>query len=443
MRLASPQENMSLARGETRNRPFGLRPRNHRPLLGLMFLSCLSGTVVAEESPARLTDVSGYALIQRGQVYVTAESATDLKPGDTVVIMEKSAAKVVQGGCTVDIQEGSLYTVDTYPNCAAMSASVVRVEPSFLPEAPRAPGALEVDLDAAERALERTLTEAGALLLPKGKAEVTPTIGYIRRETDSPIYVPRFFRALTLSEQAGLQVEDFDTGFLATQKTRRNEVVASLDFKVGLPWESQLEVGVPFRFVDQSTVLNLTQGNRLTDSQNASGLGDVSVGLAKTVFREKGALPDVVFRLTYDTGSGEKVSDGVNLQGGFSELRAGFSLLKRQDPLAFVAGLSYAKKYEDGGVEPGDDIGFSLGVVLAASPETTLQLAFQQTFSKDTKFDGRKIPESDDSQGILTIGASSILAKGVLLNVTAGAGLNDAAPDYFFQVSLPVRFDLF
>src|SRR5438876_9476866 len=45
-----------------------------------------------------------------------------------------------------------------------------------------APGQFEVDEQAAERALERTLTATGALLVPECYAEVEPAFGYTRRE---------------------------------------------------------------------------------------------------------------------------------------------------------------------------------------------------------------------------------------------------------------------
>lgn len=393
---------------------------------GLAFLLGVAQPVGAVDLQARLDIVSGYALILRGQSYLIAESPIDLQPDDLVIVMEKSRARIIQGPCTLDLQDGASYTVKPFPDCEALAASMVRVEPDFLPAERPAPGTLEIDPDAADRALERTLTEAGALLLPKGKAEFTPTIGFVRRESESP-----------------LLVNIGDDLVVAGLNTKRSEVTANLDFKVGLPWEYQLELGLPYEFVDQTNILSLGAAGRTSSSQTANGLGDFRIGLARQILAEKGWRPDAVLRVTYNTGSGEREDSGISLSGGFPQLRGGLTFLKRQDPLAFVAGLSYAKNYKANNIEPGDEIGFSLGAVLAASPETSLQFGFQQTFSQDTKIDGRRIPESGEPQGILSLGFSSIIAKGVLLNFSVGAGLNEAAPDYFFQVSLPIRFDLF
>ena len=385
---------------------------------------CIFGVAQAEELRARLREVTGYALIQRGQVYLPTVLAMDLKPGDTVIVMEKSKATVTQGSCIFSLPAGSVYTVKAFPDCQAANASIVRVEPLFLPATRRPPGALEVDVEAAERALERTLTEQGALLLPKGFAEVTPTIAYTRRETTSPVFaaVPNLV--------------------LANVDTKRDEVLANLNLKIGLPWTSQLEIGVPYNFVDQSTVINLANAGRVTTSGSSNGFGDIQIALAKQLLREKGLLPDLVFRLIYGTGSGNRGTKDVTLSNGYPTLGGQLTFLKRQDPLAFVASLSYTKEYERDNIEPGDQFGFSLGAVLAASPETSLQFTFAQTFSRDVRVDGRSIPESNQNQGILSLGASSILAKGMLLNVSVGVGLTNDAPDYVVQVSLPIRFSL-
>jgi hypothetical protein len=42
----------------------------------------------------------------------------------------------------------------------------------------------------------------------------------------------------------------------------------------------------------------------------------------------------------------------------------------------------------------------------------------------------------------MIIGASSILGRGILLDISSGIGLTSDAPDYFVQIALPIRFDL-
>ena len=291
----------------------------------------------------------------------------------------------------------------------------------------KAPGAIEVDEQAAERALERTLVAGGALLLPAGQAEIEPSFTYARRENDaSPVLV--------------------DTGdgdlALTNPNLERNELTAALGIRVGLPWDSQLELSLPYNFVQQDEVLDAGPTGRATRDGWGNGIGDLRVGLAKTVLREGVVRPDLIARVIYNTGIGESADNDIVLDGGFNAVTGQLVALKRQDPLAFVASGFYQKTFDDNNFNPGDQYGFNLGTFLAASPATSLRFQFQTTYIGDIKSDGRTLSNSDRVEGIFVVGASSILGRGVLLDVSGGIGLTDEAPDYFISISLPVRFNL-
>jgi hypothetical protein len=87
-----------------------------------------------------------------------------------------------------------------------------------------APGQFEVDEEAAERALERTLVVTGALLLPFGQADIQASFAYTRSQEDVP----------TFSEQ-GRQL-------IALQEVRGNTFNGDLFLRFGLPsirnWKS-------------------------------------------------------------------------------------------------------------------------------------------------------------------------------------------------------------
>jgi hypothetical protein len=287
-----------------------------------------------------------------------------------------------------------------------------------------APGKLEVD--EAERALERTLVRTGALLLPLGQAEFEPTFSYARRETDAPTF---FF--------------ENGTTFVGTREVRRNEFDLSQELRLGLPFDSQLELAFSYNYVDQSTVMMVGMGERAEHSANGHGPGDLTIGFAKTLLRETGTWwPDVVGRIAWDTGIGETSDGPVVLDGGFSEVRGSLSATKRQDPLAFIGSVSYETSFEDDHVDPGDEFGLALGAVLAASPESSLRAVLSHSFSQETEFHGESIDGSDRVVGTLTLGASSILGRGILLDLAADIGLTDDGADYALRASLPIRFDL-
>jgi hypothetical protein len=286
-----------------------------------------------------------------------------------------------------------------------------------------APGQVEVDEEAAERALDFTLVQEGALLLPFGRAEFTPSFTYTRRTNDFPVVV-----------------DPGGANLLGEQEVRRNEFEFDAGLLVGLPFDSQLELNLPYNLVNQS-VADQVLGTEVDDSSDTGhGLGDFSVGLAKTVLRERNWLPDVILRVNWDTGTGEREDNDVALDGGFQELTGSASLVKRQDPLVFVGGASYEATFEKDDIDPGDTLGFAIGTFLAASPNTSLRVVLNQSFIDEFKFDGQSIDGSDRVQSILTFGASAILGRNVLLDGAVGVGLTDDSPDYSVSISLPIRF---
>jgi Putative MetA-pathway of phenol degradation len=289
-----------------------------------------------------------------------------------------------------------------------------------------APGEFDVAEQDIDRALERTLVQTGVLLLPFGQAEIEPFFSYTREEGDVPV---------VFAEGGRLGA--------GNQEVRRNEFVTGQTLRVGLPFDSQAELDLPYRYVDQSVVTPVGFGQREDQDGSGHGLGDLRVGLAKTLLRENGGWwPDLVARVTWDTATGNTTDNDVVLGGGFNELRGSLTAVKRQDPLAFVGGVSYEKSFENDDVQPGDEIGVNFGTVLAASPATSLRLALNQTFTSNTEVAGEEIDGSDDVVGTATFGASVVLGRGVLLDVAADIGLTDDAPDYAARASLPIRFNL-
>ena len=292
--------------------------------------------------------------------------------------------------------------------------------------APAAPGQFEVDEQAAERALEQTLVVTGALLLPFGQADIQPSFTYIRRQEEAP----------TLFFAEGRQL-------IASQDVRRDTFIADLFLRFGLPFDSQLEVGIPYRYVvEQEVVTEVDFGARAETESHGSGFGDVGVGLAKGLLEERNWWPDLIGRVTWDTDSGETSDDGFSLGGGFHELQGSLTMTKRQDPLVFIGSASYGTTFEKDDINPGDQLGFSVGAVLAASPETSLRVILNQTFVNELEVGDRAISGSDQVFGTLSFGASSIIGRGKFLDLTAGIGLTDEAPDYSAGISVTISFDV-
>jgi hypothetical protein len=279
---------------------------------------------------------------------------------------------------------------------------------------PPAPGQFEVSEQAAERALDRTLVATGNLLVPKGFAEVQPLLSYTRREIPTQVLF----------------------------NLNRNEFNWALDMRFGLPWESQFEIALPYNLVQQQvTDLRMVPPQQEQASNRwGNSFGDLTVGLAKTFVHESGWIPDLLGRISYEIPTGPDNSNQVPLPSRRNNLAFSLTATKRQDPLVFVATGGYTKVFETGGIDLGDQYNFLTGAFLATSPETSLRAVLQENFIRSIRFHDVTIRGSDTVQSILTFGASSILGRGVLVDLQVGIGLTTFAPKYTVILSGTYRF---
>jgi hypothetical protein len=285
------------------------------------------------------------------------------------------------------------------------------------------PGRVEIDEEAVASALERALIQEGALLLPAGTIQVQPSFTFTRREPNR----------LNFEVQDGEQV-------VSVSQIRQDIFAAGIGLRAGLPLDSQLALDVPYRYQETDIVTGgFTELSE--EQQNAAGFGDVRLALSKGVLRERDWWPDLIARVAWDTDSGQ-TDHGVSLGSGFDEVTAGIRASKSQDPLVFVAGLSYTYAFEDSGVQPGDAVDLELGTVLAVSPETSLRFFLNQSFIGNTEVAGSEVPGSDRTVGLFRIGAALTVTAKTLLDIELGIGLSDGAPDYVLGASVPMIFDL-
>ena len=283
-------------------------------------------------------------------------------------------------------------------------------------------GRLVVDEIAAERALERTLISAGALLLPQGAFEITPSLSMGVRDLDVTAVV--------------------DTGAgdeLGVLRVKRSSYSLGLTARIGLPFDSQLELGIPYQRVTEETSLSVLGGAIGDGSRTGSGTGDFVIGISKTLLRENGSAPDVVGRLTWNTGGGTETDNDVVLGGGFSSITGSLSFVKRLDPLALFLALDYQDSGSSRGIAPGNAFGISFGTGLAVSPESSLFGSISHRSISETKVDGETVADSDLDITSLTLGFSTILRRGTLLNLYTEIGMSDAAADYTLGFSMPMR----
>lgn len=286
--------------------------------------------------------------------------------------------------------------------------------------APASRGLIDVDELAAERALERTLVDVGALLLPAGQSELAPAAGFTRRDSNFPTLIG---------------------GQVVNANTERNEFAFDLGLSVGLPFDSQFELNLPFDLVNEQGNLDINGGVASSTERTGYGLGDITLGFAKTLLREGEWRPDLVGRVVWDTATGDQFDDGVYLGNGFHQVSGQLVAVKRQDPLAFVGGFTYSYAFEDDDIKLGSEYALSLGAALALSPETSLNVALNQTYSDDIEVDGEKVNGSDQLAASFDFGGSAIIAPRTLFRLNTSIGLTDDAPDYSVRATVAYRFN--
>jgi hypothetical protein len=110
--------------------------------------------------------------------------------------------------------------------------------------------------------------------------------------------------------------------------------------------------------------------------------------------------------------------------------------------LAFTSTFNYRKTFAKDGIEPGDVYSLALGATLAASPQTSLSVGIQQSFIGNARIFNNEVPGSNTNISVFTFGASSIIGARLFFSTVAGIGLTKQSPDYFINVSIPLRFDV-
>jgi hypothetical protein len=281
------------------------------------------------------------------------------------------------------------------------------------PAAP-APGQFEVSEETAERALERTLVATGNLVVPQGFAEFEPLFSYTRREAPTQVLF----------------------------NINRNELFPAVDVRVGLPWESQIEMFLPWNFTEQQTTDVAVSPPQLASNRWGNAIGDLTIGGAKTILHENGWIPGLLGRVSYEIPTGPQSANGVPLVSGQDRLGVSLTALRRQDPLVFVGTGGYTKAFTTNRINPGDQANFTVGTFLATSPETTLRGVFNQNFLQDVTVNGVTLKGSNSVQSIFTFGASSILGRGILIDLQGGIGLTNSSPKYTVILSSTWRFGL-
>jgi hypothetical protein len=243
------------------------------------------------------------------------------------------------------------------------------------------------------RALERALVRQGGMVLAPWVIQVEPEIAYTYSEPE-------------------------DGG-------RRDTFVSSVTVRTGLPWALQADVYVPYVIYDRQSGVG-----------SSSDLGDIQLAVTKRLVPEAEYVPELLLTGRWKTDTGKTGGDLPTGTGGHA-LQATLGAVKTKEPIVLFGFPSYTADLPSDDVDYGDTAGAKLGVLLAATPDTSLLLDVDVNSSFATRVGRFEIGDSDRLSGVVEIGLATVLSKDLFLNLTTGIGFTSAAPDFRLAASLP------
>jgi hypothetical protein len=327
------------------------------------------------------------------------------------------------------------------PSAAAEAAPPVRVSVAASPQtvaristspvAATAPGAVRGPTEEEiARALENTLINQGGLLLAPGVKQFVPDLGVVYSDQYQLAFIA-----------PGVIPGTTSTGIFTVE--------LGLGFRIGLPWGMQGSVRLPFDWSEGQARF----GGTTSVSSTKMGIGDVSFGLQKQLVYEDATWPAVIVNGNYKAATGSSNLQQVQIStfsfaagtgSGFPTFSGGITLQKRQDPLVFLGNVEYYHNFpaKIAGVNEklGDVVELRLSPILAASPDTSLRVAWDTFFQADNTVAGQRIKGSSQTISFLEFGVGSNLSAHWFMDASVGIGLTRDSPDFRALVQFPFRF---
>ncbi len=189
------------------------------------------------------------------------------------------------------------------------------------------------------------------------------------------------------------------------------------------------------------------------------GLGDISLGLRWQPIPLKRGIPSSTLFATLSTATGDSpykvnVDRDLSTGKGYYGLSVGASMSKIADPIVLFASASYSIGNNIGGlnqerggrtllgVEPGDSLGFSMGIAHALNYDVSITASYQQSygFASRLKFDDSVASTADQTSSSLGFSLGLRTSPKRIVNLSMGFGLTEDASDVTLGFSMPIDF---
>jgi len=203
--------------------------------------------------------------------------------------------------------------------------------------------------------------------------------------------------------------------------------------------------------------------NSTTNSLTVNDVGDISFGGQFQPMKAGGNLPSTILYGNFIVPSGRspyKIMIGKDLStgSGYYSLNAGMSMNKTVDPIVAFGNLSLSynhqvtdvdQKYGDARleeVEPGNSIGYSMGIGYALSYKVSMFMSYQYFYQFTSKYyfkNGGYLSSGSQVSSMLNFGTRWNLTPKQAINVSLGIGLTNDSPDFTLSVRIPFEYKPF
>jgi uncharacterized coiled-coil protein SlyX len=268
-------------------------------------------------------------------------------------------------------------------------------------------------------------------------------------------------------------------GLVDVRRVRTTNSVGALTARMGIGNRFEIEARVPYLYTSVDTVSReVLTGSSQDNVFNAEGegLGDVDATMRFQINRGDYSKPFWIAWLRYRWATGkdpfEVVTDCVqrcvaNTTGtglplemptgtGFNSAQAGLTWLYASDPAVFFGGVSYLHNFARdnlsrtlllgereplGEIEPGDILGFNVGMGLSLNEKASFSIGYDQSIIGKTQQNGIEVPGAvRTTLGNLLLGVSYRYNPNSTLNLSVGVGVTRDTPDVSFTLRAPITF---
>jgi len=226
----------------------------------------------------------------------------------------------------------------------------------------------------------------------------------------------------------------------------------SISVSYGLLDNLTVNTGVPFVYRYYKT--------GASGSKDVTGIGDMSFGMSwQPIKRTKGGLSTTFSgSVTLPTGrSPYKINPNTEIStgNGLYSISTGLNLSKPIDPLIVYGGLSYSRSFNFNvkdlhlnvgdfvleEVEPGDSIGFKMGMAYALSYRASINLGFNYSYGLSTTYhySGHTKETPIGTSASFSIGTGWKITPKTTISVGLGISLI-GGDDFTLSVGIPFTF---